>query len=381
MKCRSILPVLAALTLLGSAPVPLFSGSAHAADGTTANASREGWYSQLVDDAFVARYAVLPKPEGVTIVDSRPTPRKYDPGHIPTAINIPDTQFDKLTDRLPADKASLLIFYCEGESCSLSHQSAFKAEKLGYTNIRVYAGGYPDWIAKGHMGAVSVPYLKKLLDEGAAITVIDSRPKKRKYDLGHIPGAISLPDSEFDKQLARLPADKASEIYFYCEGLACTLSSDSAAKAVKLGYTKVKVVPEGYPMWAKLYGPGPTADDGAAKAKPAIQTGRDPAAITIASFQSILRDAPESVFLVDVRAEKDFAKGSIKGAVNIPLDTLESRLGELPAGKPVIFFCSSGARSGDAYDLLKEKKLPIQAYFLDATIKYAPDGSYTIAND
>ena len=29
--------------------------------------------------------------------------------------------------------------------------------------------------------------------------------------------------------------DKARELYFYCEGLACSLSSDSAAKAVRLG--------------------------------------------------------------------------------------------------------------------------------------------------
>jgi len=200
---------------------------------------------------------VLPKPEDVLIVDSRPTARKYDPGHIPTALNIPDSQFDKLVDLLPKDKGSLLIFYCDGPECMLSHNSAFRAsafraEKLGYSNIRVYADGYPDWLKKGHIAAVSVPYIKKLIDDKAPLTLIDSRPKERKFDKGHIPGAISIPDLQFDKLVDRLPADKAAPLYFYCEGLSCKLSSDSAAKAVKLGYTAVKVVPEGYPAWEKL---------------------------------------------------------------------------------------------------------------------------------
>jgi rhodanese-related sulfurtransferase len=259
MNCKRAVLITTLLAALGAAPFTFNTSSALAAELPTGLVAKDGWYTQIVDAAFVERYAVLPKPEGVMIIDSRPTTRKYDPGHIPTAINIPDTQFDKLTDQLPQDKNTLLIFYCEGVECSLSHSSAFKAEKLGYTNIKVYAEGYPDWIAKGHLGAVSVPFLKKRMDDGAPITVIDSRPKKRKYDLGHIPGAISLPDSEFNKRVDALPADKASELYFYCEGLACTLSSDSAAKAVKLGYTKVKVVPEGYPKWAKLYGPAPPA--------------------------------------------------------------------------------------------------------------------------
>ncbi len=380
MNCKRAVVITTLLAALGAAPIAFSTSSALAAELPAGLVAKDGWYTRIVDAAFVERYAVLPKPEGVLIIDSRPTSRKYDPGHIPTAINIPDTQFDKMADQLPQDKNTLLIFYCEGVDCILSHSSAFKAEKLGYTNIKVYAEGYPDWIAKGHMGAVSVPFLKKRMDEGASITVIDSRPKARKYDLGHIPGAISLPDSEFNKRVDALPADKASELYFYCEGLACTLSSDSAAKAVKLGYTKVKVVPEGYPKWAKLYGAGPTSGEPVAS-KPVVQAGRDPATITVESFKNMLRDAPDSLFLVDVRSQKDFEKGTIKGAVNMPLDTLESRLSELPKDKTTVFFCSSGARSSDAYDLAKEKKVASPFYFLDATVKYAGDGNYTISND
>jgi hypothetical protein len=47
------------------------------------------------------------------LIDARPLPRFQD-GSIPTAVNIPFPAFDKMKDKLPADKASLIIYYCAG---------------------------------------------------------------------------------------------------------------------------------------------------------------------------------------------------------------------------------------------------------------------------
>lgn len=377
MKFPRLVTMLAVLAALGVAPIEASASTAQAAENTAVQV-KEGWYPHLVGLDFVRQHAVLPKPEGVMIIDSRPTARKYDRGHIPTAVNIPDSNFEQGIALLPQDKNTLLIFYCEGVDCMLSHNSAFKAEKLGYTNVKVFAEGYPAWIKAGQIGAVSVPFIKLQLDEGRTMLLVDSRPKARKYDKGHIPGAVSIPDSSFDSMIDRLPADKARALYFYCEGLACSLSSSSAEKAVKLGYTNVKVVPEGYPAWEKLYGPGPDADT--PPAQPSLQSGKDEGAITITSFERMLKEAPGSMLIVDVRDEKDFAKGSFPGAINIPSSTLAARLAELPTDKPIVFTCSSGARSGEAYDLvIKEKKLPLKAYFLDATVKFGPDGRFVIS--
>ena len=71
-------------------------------------------YHSIVDAAFVQPYATVPQPEGVMIIDSRPLKPKYVNGHIPTAVNIPDSQFDKMKAQLPEDKNALLIFYCGG---------------------------------------------------------------------------------------------------------------------------------------------------------------------------------------------------------------------------------------------------------------------------
>ena len=63
---------------------------------------------------LIQENAVMPKPEGVLIVDSRPYKPKFVNGHIPTAISMPFSKFDEMTDKLPEDKNALLIFYCEG---------------------------------------------------------------------------------------------------------------------------------------------------------------------------------------------------------------------------------------------------------------------------
>ena len=367
--------ILVSILMAGTAVV---CTSAIAADPPAAQA-KAGWYSHLVNVDFVKQKAVVPKIDGVMVIDSRPAARKYDVGHIPTAVNIPDSAFEKLAPGLlPADKATLLIFYCDGLECSLSHNSAFKAEKLGYTNVKVYADGFPDWLKDGNLHGVSVAHIKKQLDEKAPLTLVDSRPKERKYDKGHIPGAINMPDSQFDKLAAQLlPSDKAAALYFYCDGLACKLSNDSAMKAIKLGYTNVKVVPDGYPGWEKAYGAGPTADSPVVAA-PSIQGGKESGTITVESFERIYRESPGTVHLIDVRDPQEFVTGTFKGASNMPINSLEKSLDKLPTDKPIIFFCGAGGRSGEAHDMVKLYLPALKTYFLDADIKWTKEGSYTI---
>lgn len=71
--------------------------------------------------------------------------------------------------------------------------------------------------ARGNYAAVSVEYVAQQYEANLMI-VVDSRPKRAKFDKGHIPSAISIPDTQFDKLKGKLPADKATPLVFYCGG-------------------------------------------------------------------------------------------------------------------------------------------------------------------
>lgn len=59
------------------------------------------------------------------------------------------------------------------------------------------------------------------------------------------------------------------------------------------------------------------------------------------------------VILVDVRTADEYALGTIGGAVNIPLDDLRERMGEIPTDVPVWLFCGVGLRGYLASNILK----------------------------
>lgn len=58
-------------------------------------------------------------------------------------------------------------------------------------------------------------------------------------------------------------------------------------------------------------------------------------------------------FLVDVRTPAEFSAGSVKGAVNIPLDKVPSQLSKFKNKKSIIVFCRSGSRSSQAKSILE----------------------------
>lgn len=62
----------------------------------------------------------------------------------------------------------------------------------------------------------------------------------------------------------------------------------------------------------------------------------------------------EGAFLVDVRSAGEFGSGSVKGAVNIPLDRVASQLAKFKGKKNIVVFCRSGNRSGQAKSILDQ---------------------------
>jgi phage shock protein E len=60
--------------------------------------------------------------------------------------------------------------------------------------------------------------------------------------------------------------------------------------------------------------------------------------------------------LLDVRTPGEFASGHLDGALNVPVQELGSRLGELgDKQRAIVVYCRSGARSGRAKRLLSSR--------------------------
>ncbi|ACS78441.1 rhodanese-like domain-containing protein [Maridesulfovibrio salexigens] len=327
-------------------------------------------YKDMVDTDFVAKYAKMPKPEGVMIIDSRPYKGKYILGYIPTAVSIPDSKFDEMTDKLPKDKNTLLIFYCQGLKCKLSHKSAKKAVKLGYKNVKVYPYGYPGWMKSGRYGGIGLETVAEMMANGDPYMLIDARPTK-KFLAGSIPSAISIPDSKWAKRTGLLPADKKNtKLIYFCGGYKCKLSHKSAIRAMGIGYKNVHVAEAGYPGWKKMFGASGAVE---------VKSGGEEGSIDIEQFKKIVAENPNSIMLIDVRDADEYAQGHIPSAVNMSVDMLEKKIKTLPADKPIVFVCTTGARSGEAYYMTLDMRPDIKkVYYLEAETDFHKDGSFTI---
>ena len=62
-----------------------------------------------------------------------------------------------------------------------------------------------------------------------------------------------------------------------------------------------------------------------------------------------------SVTLLDARTPAEYGRGHIEGFVNVPVDDLRDRLGELDPAKPVYVICQSGLRSYIACRILAQE--------------------------
>ena len=62
----------------------------------------------------------------------------------------------------------------------------------------------------------------------------------------------------------------------------------------------------------------------------------------------------ENAFLLDSRTPGEYARGYAEGFVNIPLDKIRQRIGEIPAGKRVYVMCQSGLRSYIACRMIEQ---------------------------
>lgn len=82
-------------------------------------------------------------------LDSR-AEEKYLEGHILGAVNIPFEGGERIVEeQLPFPREATLIVYCDGNECQSSVLLAKVLAEFGFEDIRVFFGGWAEWVAAG----------------------------------------------------------------------------------------------------------------------------------------------------------------------------------------------------------------------------------------
>lgn len=119
-------------------------------------------------------------------------------------------------------------------------------------------------VQRGGYDVISTEELKKMIDAGKDMIIVDTMPYEDSYKKEHVPGAkqflFPIPDmAEWDtKETAGktmedyaglLGPDKDKTIVIYCGFVKCTRSHNGAVWAKKLGYKNVLRYPGGIFAW------------------------------------------------------------------------------------------------------------------------------------
>ena len=84
----------------------------------------------------------------ITAVDALPE-SYYVQQHLAGALNlVADDVAARAAELLP-DRDAAIVTYCSSTTCPNSGQVASALTRLGYTDVRKYAGGLQDWVEAG----------------------------------------------------------------------------------------------------------------------------------------------------------------------------------------------------------------------------------------
>ena len=310
------------------------------------------------------------------LIDARPA-KKYMVSTIPSSLNIPDTQFDKYVgqlDKVAKDKE--ILVYCGGWACGKSPKVAGMLQKKGFTNVKLYQAGEPEWKKRNYV-EVGTPVVAAAFKKNNAV-LIDARPYK-KFLGATIPGSISIPDTALPALAVKYPVDKMVTIITYCGGYACHKSHVVANDLIAKGYKNVKVYAAGMPAWKKA---GNATTGGskkkAAAAAPAkavkmvngVKPGEDEGTVDGEWFKANYKNLP-NVQIVDVRSPDEYKVGSMAGAINIEAEKMKAKAfaAALPKDKVVVFHCASGGRAMEAQEKAVDGGFDAsKVYYFDANL-------------
>ncbi|HSK77520.1 MAG TPA: rhodanese-like domain-containing protein [Thermoanaerobaculia bacterium] len=85
----------------------------------------------------------LMQDKSATVIDVN-SRQSWAKARVPGALNLDPADYGEKS--LPADKDSLLVFYCSNPLCRKAPNAARRAKQMGYRNVQVMSAGISGWL-------------------------------------------------------------------------------------------------------------------------------------------------------------------------------------------------------------------------------------------
>jgi len=254
----------------------------------------------------------------------------YQKSHIKGAVHIPLEVLPQQIKTIPAGHP--VIVY--DETGKKGHQALRTLLGAGFKEVTNISGGHTSLQRQArtlgfkHLSIDLLPVELKTLENEVSKVEEKTREKAadekspiivdvrtpNEFQSGAYPGAVNIELDQLMERYGELGNNKSRDIIVYCASGA--RSAYAQRMLAQLGYSNVK--------------------NGGGIASMMAQRSTKVSAAAVSS----------EPLIVDVRSKEEFSGGAFPGAVNIPVDELPKRIGELGSrSRELTLYCASGARS------------------------------------
>ena len=270
--------------------------------------------------------------------------------HLLFAVCIPLSSMELVIGDLVPHNDTPLVVVAESADDDLGRRAWDRLGVLGYTDVRVLAGGLAAWRTRGFevFSGVNVPSkafgefvehtyrtprvtaheVKRMLDEGQDVVVVDSRPFD-EYHRMNIPSSTDMPGAELALRIHDVAPDPGTLIVVNCAGR--TRSIIGTQSLLNAGIeNRVVALKDGTMGWhlagfelehaATRVAPLP-GDAGMAKALAAARRVAERFGVPTVERATVedWQQAPgRTTYLLDVRSLDEYANGHLPGFRNAP---------------------------------------------------------------
>ena len=323
--------------------------------------------------------ALLKGSSQFALIDVRET-GEYNNAHIPGASLIPRRVLEsQIADAVPHRDTPIALCDDDARRATLA---AATLERLGYSNVSALDGGINRWVTQEyptewgvnvpskdfgekvevvhHVPEIDAVELRERIESGEEIVILDTRTPE-EYRRLCIPGGRSVPGAELALRITDIAKDLSDDatVVINCAGR--TRSIIGTRVLQRMGMPNVVGLKNGTAGWSlagyslesgadRLELPAPS-QEGIAAAEAYADRLVEEDGVRYMDIDGLLalmaRRSDETVYLVDVRTEQEYAGGHIPGFRWFPGGQAVQRSDEVAVVKncPIVFCCDGRARA------------------------------------